>query len=153
MPDAKGLRDLAVLVGNPGLAMHAVELHTGRPPRTGADDILDNRAKAAYRRRLTGLEADLAEADADNDTYRAEKLRAERDALITELSAAIGLGGRNRRLGDDSERARKAVTARIRESIGRIDRVLPELGEHLRDSIQTGTWCSYTPAEPIHWRA
>ena len=77
---------------------------------------------------------------------------AQDDALIAELSAAVGLGGRDRRLGDERERARKAVTARIHDAIGRIDRALPELGEHLRTTVQTGTWCTYSPEQPIRWR-
>lgn len=152
LPDVKGLRDLAVLLARPGQAVHAVELHTGHPPRTGADEVLDDRAKAAYRKRLAELESDINEAEADNNSHRAEKARTERDALITELSAAVGLGGRDRRLGDERERARKAVTARIRDAIGRIERVNPDLGEHLRGSVRTGTWCTYASPEPVHWR-
>jgi len=152
LPDAKGLRDLAVLLAGPGESVHAVELHTGHPPQTGADDVLDTRAKAAYRRRLAELESDIDEAEADNDPHRAEKARAERDALIAELSAAVGLGGRDRRLGDERERARKAVTARIRDAIDRIERANPALSEHLRGAVQTGTWCTYAPREPIRWQ-
>jgi tetratricopeptide (TPR) repeat protein len=92
LPDSKGLRDLAVLLVRPGESVHAVELHTGRPPQTGADEVLDDRAKAAYRRRLADLESDIDQAEADHDTHRGEKARAERDALITELSAAAAAG-------------------------------------------------------------
>lgn len=67
----------------------------------------------------------------------------ERDALIAELSRAFGLGGRARRLGDEQERARKAVTARVRDAVGRIEAVHPSLGAHLRASVRTGAWCSY----------
>jgi hypothetical protein len=72
--------------------------------------------------------------------------------LIAQLSAAAGLGGRNRRLGDDGERARKAVTARIQEALHRIERVHAPLAGHLRASVRTGTWCSYSPADSIRWR-
>ncbi|WP_026875793.1 ATP-binding protein [Jiangella gansuensis] len=153
LPDRKGLHDLAVLLAQPGEAVHAVQLHTGRPPRGGADEVLDEQAKNAYRRRLADLETDIDEAEADNDTYRAEQAHDERDALIAQLSAAVGLGGRDRRLGDESERARKAVTARIRDAIDRVDRAIPELGEHLRTTVQTGTWCTYSPEHPIRWRS
>ncbi|MPY80019.1 MAG: AAA family ATPase [Actinophytocola sp.] len=148
VPDAKGLRDLAVLLARPGEPVHAVQLHTGKPPQSGADDVLDDRAKAAYRRRLAELDTEIDDADLANDVYRAEKAAAERDALIAELSAAVGLGGRSRRLGDDRERARKAVTARIRDAIDRIERSNPALGTHLRASVRTGTWCSYEPDQP-----
>ncbi|MFC5731364.1 MULTISPECIES: ATP-binding protein [Nocardioides] len=152
LPDLKGLHDLAVLLAQPGESVHAVQLQTGRPPRGGADEMLDEQAKTAYRRRLADLETEIDEAESDNDTYRAANARAERDALTAQLSAAVGLGGRDRRLGDERERARKAVTARIHDAIGRIDRAIPELGEHLRATVQTGTWCSYAPEHPTRWR-
>ncbi|MPZ73468.1 MAG: hypothetical protein GEU74_09590 [Nitriliruptorales bacterium] len=147
LPDTKGLHDLAVLVARPAQSVHAVELHTGHPPQTGADDVLDRRAKESYRRRLDELQSDIDEAEADNDLYRAEKARVERDSLIAQLSAATGLGGRDRRLGDERERARKAVTARIRDAIARIKRVHPRLGAHLHNAVQTGTWCTYAPTK------
>ena len=68
-----------------------------------------------------------------------------------ELAAALGLDGRPRRAGDPAERARKAVTARIRLTIGRIDREHPDLGRHLANSVRTGTTCSYRPETPILW--
>ena len=76
---------------------------------------------------------------------------AETARLVAELAAATGLGGRARRLGDQSERARKTVTARIRDVIDRVERVHPALGAHLRASVTTGTFCSYSPPTPTAW--
>ena len=42
-------------------------------------------------------------------------------------------------------------TARIRLTIGRIDREHPDLGRHLANSVRTGTTCSYRPETPIDW--
>ena len=58
-------------------------------------------------------------------------------------------GGRG--VGDQSERARKTVTARIRDVIDRVERAHPALGAHLRASVTTGTWCSYSPPAPTAW--
>jgi predicted ATPase len=159
--DAKGLRDLAVLLAAPGREVAATELIAGVAGEAGgpalavaalgADPVLDDRARAAYRARLTRLDDELAEADARQDVERSARLAAERDALIGELAHAAGLGGRRRRLGDATERARTTVTARIRDVIGRIDRVHPELGRHLRASITTGARCAYRPAETVRW--
>ena len=55
-------------------------------------------------------------------------------------------------LGDQSEHARKAVTARIRDVMARIERVNPALAGHLRESVTTGTRCSYSPPTPVSWR-
>ena len=156
--DAKGLRDLAVLLAAPGREVAATELIAGVTTAAaaglaglGADPVLDDRARAAYRTRLARLDEELAEADTHHDIERSARLAAERDALIDELTSAAGLGGRPRRLGDVTERARTTVTARIRDAIGRIERVHPELGRHLRASIVTGARCSYRPAETVRW--
>jgi tetratricopeptide (TPR) repeat protein len=152
--DAKGLRDLAVLLAAPGREVAAAALVTGgaQPVQAfGADPVLDDRARAEYRARLAELDDELAQADAHHDIERSARLAAERDALIDELARATGLGGRRRRLGDATERARTTVTARIRDAIGRIERAHPELGRHLRASIVTGTRCAYRPAETVRW--
>ena len=156
--DAKGLRDLAVLLAAPGREVAATELVAGVANAAaaglavlGADPVLDDRARAAYRTRLAQLDEELAEADTYHDIERSARLAAERDALIDELTHAAGLGGRRRRLGDVTERARTTVTARIRDAIGRIERAHPELGQHLRASIVTGARCAYRPAETVRW--
>ncbi len=49
------------------------------------------------------------------------------------------------------EWARKAVSARLRDTIRRIETALPELGTHLDQSIATGNFCCYQPTEPLTW--
>jgi AAA ATPase domain len=154
LPDAKGLHDIARLLANPGVEIPAADL-VGPAARLeatlGADATLDAQAQAAYRQRLAELAAEIDAADADNDLERAARARTERDTLVEALSAAYGLGRRARRLGDAGERARKAVTARIRDSLARLDQRHPALAKHLRQSIHTGAVCSYQPPEPTSW--
>ena len=80
---------------------------------------------------MDDLRKDLEEAERFNDTSRAERDREEVDALAEQLAAAVGLGGRNRRIGSGAERARSAVTKRIKTSIKRIGETIPSLGRHL----------------------
>ncbi len=160
MRDAKGLSDLAVLLAAPGRQVPAAELiaaaGAGRAGladlRLGADEVLDATARRQIRDRLASLGEDIAEAESWNDPERAARARAERDALLRELAAAAGPAGQPRLLGDQSERARKAVTARIRDIIARIEAVHPALAGHLRESVTTGTRCSYSPPTPVTWR-
>jgi len=152
VPDAKGLRDIATLLGLPGQEVHVRALLGLSGPGAGADDVLDARARAEYGRRIAVLDDELDRADHAGDTDRAARAAAERAALVRELAAATGLGGRPRRLADETEKARKTVTARIRHSIGRLADTHPELAEHLAASVQTGTLCSYAPVEPVTWR-
>jgi len=158
MRDAKGLRDLATLLRSPGRPIRAADLVAGADDaavsaelRMGADEVLDERARQELRARLLDLEAEIEEAGRWHDPERAARAALERDALVAELAAATGLGGRARRLGDQSERARKTVTARIRDVIDRVERVHPALGAHLRASVTTGTFCSYSPPAPTAW--
>ena len=72
-------------------------------------------------------------------------------ALLHQLRAATGLGGKARGLKDPVERARKAVTARIRDAIRRIKAAHPELGAHLQEAILTGVSCAYRPSPPVRW--
>jgi len=163
MKDAKGLRDLATLLARPGREVAAIELATERstpaPPGSAHDlvppgdagEVLDEEARIRYRARLAELEDDIADAEALGDGDRAERARTEREALARELSAALGLGGRPRRVGDPAERARTTVTRRVREAISRIEEVHPSLGGHLRRSVKTGTYCVYDPEQLPHW--
>jgi hypothetical protein len=93
----------------------------------------------------------MAEAERHNDFARSERLGAELDGLIDQLSAAMGLGGRARRLGDPAEKARTAVTWRIRSAIRRIGKAHPALGRHLAMSVRTGAFCVYAPERPVRW--
>ena len=147
LPDAKGLHDLARLLAAPGQEIAALRLVGGAEPDTGSDELLDDTARAAYKRRLDELESELDSTDAE----RAEAAERERSALIAELARAYGLGGRVRRLGDRGEKARSTVTNRIRDVLRRVERVHPALAEHLRGSVVTGRTCVYRPDPPVRW--
>ncbi|MEV4145884.1 AAA family ATPase [Amycolatopsis sp. NPDC049691] len=153
LADAKGLHDLACLLARPGVAVPAVELAApGAPPQGDLGDVVDASARAAYRTRLRELEAAADAADEAGDAARSAEIAAERAALLDQLSTAYGLGGRPRRTGSSAERARTAVTARVRATIDRIGRVHPELGRHLRAAVRTGSLCAYEPETPHTWR-
>src|SRR5262249_31646867 len=127
----------------------AQHLHVGDLGDAGA--VLDAQAKAAYKRRLDELQEDLAEAQRFHDLMRAANIQAEIDFLTTELAAAVGLRGRDRRTASHAKRARLNVTKAIRAALRSISASHPTLGHHLTTSITTGTFCAYTPdpAQPI----
>ena len=153
--DSKGLRDLHALLTRPGTAVAALDLAAAAPGRrpvaTDTGEVIDAQARSAYRQRLRELEEAAAEADAAADIGRSARIATERDALVEALTQAYGLGGRVRRAGSDAERARTAVTARIRDAIRRIGAAHPELGRHLARAVRTGTFCVYDPDQPVRW--
>ncbi|MGA6970496.1 MAG: AAA family ATPase [Candidatus Binatus sp.] len=115
--------------------------------------MLDDQAKAAYRRRLSDLREELEEAKERGNVERAEQAEQEIDALTRELSRAIGLGGRNRRAVSASERARQSIAKTIKSVLDRIAQSDAALGDLLSRCIRTGTFCSYHPDPdfPIAW--
>ena len=168
--DLKGMRHLARLLADPGREYHVLDLvaaETGSDaqanrsqaanlPRSAfgdAGEILDTRAKDAYRRRLAEIDDDIEQARATGDAERAAQADTERDFLVRELAHAFGLGGRERRAASASERARAGVTRAIRQAITRIGEHHPQLGEHLSRTIRTGTYCAYLPdpRAPAGW--
>ena len=95
---------------------------------------------------------EIDRAALDHDPGRRETLEGERQFLLAELGSALGLGGRVRVGGDPAERARKAVTMRIRTALKAIEPVHPELARHLRNSVTTGRACCYRPEREVAWR-
>jgi tetratricopeptide (TPR) repeat protein len=155
--DLKGMRYLAQLLAHPGREFHVLDLvaaETGQQTALGdAGEMLDERAKTAYRRRLAEIEDDIEQARALEDAEREAQAETERDFLVRELARAVGLGGRDRRAASASERARSGVTRAVRQGIARIGEHHPRLGEHLNGAIRTGTYCTYTPGRgaPTAW--
>jgi tetratricopeptide (TPR) repeat protein len=147
--DIKGMRYLALLLAHPGREFHVLDLvaaETGQKVALGdAGEMLDERAKSAYRRRLAEVEDDIEQARALEDAEREAQADTERDFLIRELARAVGMSGRDRRAASASERARSGVTRAVRHGIARIGEHHPQLGEHLTRSVRTGTYCAYVP--------
>jgi hypothetical protein len=153
---------------SPGQELHVLDLAADADPRGATprlarseenvggdaqsfDPVIDAAARDSYRRRLAELDEEIDAAELQGDGERATRAAAERDALVTELTRAYGLGGTIRRTPDHIERARKTVTRRIRDTITRIERVHAPLGRHLYASVHTGVFCSYLPERRVLW--
>jgi hypothetical protein len=111
-------------------------------PESDAGEAADRRAVAAYRARLAQIDERLAQLD-ETSTSRAAALGREREQLVAEISRAVGLGGRLRKVGSATERARVAVTRRLRDAVARIGEASPAIGAHLAAELRTGTYASY----------
>ena len=74
-------------------------------------------------------------------------------ATPAELAGALGLAGRSRSPGDPVDRARKAVTMRIRAALRTVEAADPALGRHLHNAIRTGRTCVYQPDTDVVWRS
>lgn len=147
---SRGLETLHFLLTHPDQEFHVRDLAgtAGSGPRGDAGPLLDQQARNAYRRRLEGLREELSEAEAFGDSKRAERARSEIDFLAAELSRAVGIGGRARRAGDPSERARVTVQKRVKQAIRKIEQGSPRLARFLSLTVHTGSFCAYRPDVP-----
>jgi hypothetical protein len=163
LQSTKGLAYLAELVAVPGAERHALDLVdriegvgvTGEVDRHAlgdAGELLDTRARTAYRHRIEELRATADEALDIGDLEAAEAAQAEVDLLVLALAQAFGLGGRSRVAASAAERARLNVTRAIRAALTRLTEALPGPGAALDRGIRTGTYCSYAPApDDVRW--
>jgi hypothetical protein len=155
LKDSLGLQYLALLIAEPGREIHVLDLAGGRPAEGAAGgemtdagdagELLDEEARASYRRRLEDLQEEMREAESFGDAARASRAREEIEFLGAELSRAVGLGGRARRAGSAAERARSAVQRRIKNALDRIGEAAPALAAHLGRAVKTGNFCCYRP--------
>ncbi len=171
--DVKGLRYIAFLLQHPTQEWHVVDLLAltdAAPPapvsataevnaghltvrRSGVGErpMLDAQARAAYRRRLEELREELQEAEAWNDAAQVTTARDEMEMLAGALATAYGVVQHARGHDESVEKARKAVTNRIRSALAKLQTAHPNLWQHLFPALRTGTFCSYQPVQPTQW--
>ena len=152
VPHSKGLADIARLLAAPGTDVHVLDLidAADRSGRPGA--LTDRQALDAYRQRLADIDGEADEATRHHDSERVARLEVERQALLDELRRARGVLGRPRQFANHpAERARKAVTARIRDAIRKLEPLLPDLAAHLQRTVVTGTYCRYRGDQDTTW--
>jgi hypothetical protein len=165
LSDTKGLRYLAELLRNPGVERHALDLvdrvegvspgpmALDRRHLGDAGDLLDARARTAYRHRIEALRSEIDDALETGVEEHAEVLQGELDQLVGQLAQAFGLGGRSRQASSACERARLNVTRALRAATAKLREAMPEAGTALDRRLRTGLYCAYEPedGDDVRW--
>lgn len=148
--EVKGLNDLAKMLGHPEKQFHCTEL-MGSGLEAVAEPVFDERAKRSYQKKILELQEEIRWSENNNDLQRSSYLHEEYEQVVDHLTSSLGLKGKIRRSHDNLDKARSAVTWRIRNAIQKIEKVHPMLGKHLSSAIKTGILCSYAPEKPVKW--
>ena len=148
--EVKGFYDIQKLLSHPRQLFHCAELMGSTLEGTG-EKLIDDKARKQYQKKIIELQSEIGEAEQRSNFTRLEKLQDEYDRLIEHLSQSLNLKGKIRETGSTIEKARSAVTWRIRNAIARVEQYHPALGAHLSNAIKTGTFCSYKPDRKISW--
>jgi len=165
----KGMGYIAELLRSPGKLFACLELRGAfsensnrraqvdhenraglRPAGFDSSEILDEPARKQYKDRLDTNEKERHEAELNNNPARYDQLTEEREAIIKQLKAATGRGGRRRTFANDAEKARKAVSGAINDALKAIVKHHLQLAEHLNERIERGTSCCYKD-DGIEW--
>jgi hypothetical protein len=149
-PEVKGFYDIQKLLRHPRELFHCAEL-MGSTLESSGEKLIDDKARKQYQKKIMELQSEISEAEKHSDFSRLEKMQDEYDQLVDHLSGSLTLKGKIRETGGTIEKARSAVTWRIRNAIARIEQYHPMLGAHLSNAIKTGTFCSYKPDKKISW--
>lgn len=147
LPRLRGLEHLHALLSSPDTDIPALDLiGGGAGVQQAGIEVLDTTARRAYSARIAALDSELETSD-DPELHR------EREALLVQLGRATGLGGRVRRTGGNSERARVAVRKAIISALARVAEQDPWLARHLHERVRTGHRCRYLsdPDHPMTW--
>ena len=118
-----------------------------------AGELLDARAKEAYRRRLAEIDEDIEEAQASGDADARRRPTRSATSSCGSCRERSAWAVAADEPASASERARAGVTRAIRQAMARIGEHHPQLGEHLDRTIRTGTYCAYLPdpRTPTRW--
>jgi len=158
LANSKGLAYLSRLLQNPRTILPAAELHAVTAGKTvrlqagSAGEVADDEALQGYAEALQDLDGDLAEAREDNDLSRVASLERERAELLAHVREATGARGRKRKVADDANRLRNAISMAIARALANMTSH-PELQRHLKESVQMGGSFAYVPPKPTSWAA
>lgn len=124
---------------------------TAAVSQTRGQSILDPEARASASARWQELQADQERFRRDGDHLAAADAQAEIVRLAAELSATTGLGGRDRKMSDETGKARTAVYQNVARVVKAIRAVDGRFADHLERSIDGGQSYRYAPSEPVDW--
>lgn len=148
---SKGLADIVRLIEAGGREIHCTELAGVAVEQSSTGAVIDDVARRQYEDRIRELQAEIDAAEAANDYARSYRYQVELDTLIEHLASTLDRRGRTRRGTDTTERARSAVTHRVRSAIRQLCQLHPALGHHLEHAVNTGVYCSYRPEHETVW--
>ena len=148
----QGVHDIHKMLLEPKEEFHCMNLMGSNLQDNVNVKVIDATAKLNYQERIRELQSEIEDAEVMNNSTLLLSLREEYDFLLEHISSSMGLAGKVRKVGSSVEKARSAITWRIRSAVKKINKSHPDLADHLSRSIKTGTYCSYKPEVNIHWK-
>ena len=163
LEDTRGLRYIAFLIREAGhgpiyaseLVAFATGNHSAAVELENKEALMDSAAENQLVKRLEDIGFERNSAAAQDNYERVAALDEEIDRITEELQRARTPHkghGRRATFNNSAEKARKAVSKAISETISRMTTYpdLEPLARHLSMNIQKGQWLSYNGSEQWH---
>jgi len=106
---------------------------------------------AEYKKGWEDLQEEEQRALRRDDATDLADVRKRKADYLRFLSSEFGKRGKRRTATDPYKRPRQTVRATYKLALKTISLVLPDLGEHLEQSIRVGTECCYIPTPETSW--
>ncbi|ODS33190.1 MAG: hypothetical protein SCARUB_01668 [Candidatus Scalindua rubra] len=181
LKDSIGLQYIHSLLNNPGKEFHVLKLVREikkNPPyediyneinkeqqegqlieeglsKGSTGEVIDKKAIKEYEDHYNDLKSELEDETIPKSDERIAGIEKEMEQITKALTAGRGKRGRSRKFADEAEKARKAVSKAINESL---DKIKDEqsghqaLWKHFKNTLTTGSFCSYKPEKTIPWK-
>ncbi len=119
------------------------------------DTILDKEAITAYRKYHSKLKSEIEDETTPKCKEEIDEIKNDMKTIMEVLTAGSDKDGKPRKIADEAEKARKAVSKAINESLDKIkdDKIgLPVLWKHFDNTLKRGRICYYKPEKHIPWK-
>lgn len=177
-PDNHGMRYIQYLLEHPNMPIRADRLYAvvhgtpsmgenGLPGLSQAHELLDKSAviedvgriqgdreeaiPTQYRKGWEDLQEEEQCALRRDDTTELADIRKRKAKYARFLSSEFGKRGKRRTLLDPYKRQRQTVSAAYKLALKAVSFALPDLANHLNESIRIGTEFCYTPPSDTTW--
>ncbi|MCP4254564.1 MAG: hypothetical protein GY775_14400 [Candidatus Scalindua sp.] len=158
--NSKGFEYIHYLLDNPDEDIHVLQMagvdeNLSKVLSKNTGTLLDNRTTEQLKDLYGNLEEELADKRIPKSDERIAEIKEEMEKLTKLLTAGLDKHGQLRKFPDEADRARKAVSKAIKESLEKIkDKTNgnPALWKHFYNNISTGTYCSYKPENSKNWQ-
>ena len=127
-------------------------VYKGLTKNTG--DVLDKEGIRLLKERYEDLESELINEQTPPNDERTSEIEMDMDEIKKTLSAGHDKLGRPRKFPNDAEKARKAISKAVKESLDKIkdeNNGHRSLWKHFEITLTIGIFCSYKPEKPIPW--
>ena len=113
---------------------------------------IDDKAVKEIKEEYKRLQKERREAEENDDTDRLAEIGKRENELKEYRSKNVGINGSPRKKVGPNEQLRVNITNHINKSLEIIEREHSLLWRHLNISINTGSYCEYTPEKLTTWK-